>query len=101
MELSVGTSESGVGVAPVALSGCWIGGHRAFRNIVTMFAVPFLELPFPNSGLSPGVDVEEVTGEAEKLYAGSCFRVQGKLGLDVEPSMKPAALDNCLWPQSF
>lgn len=73
MELSVGTSEPSMSVAPAALSGCWVAGYRLLSNVVTMFSVPLLETPFPTSGLSLGVDVEEVTSEAEELLSGNCF----------------------------
>ena len=90
-----------MGVAPAALPCARVTGYGFLCNVVTMFAVPVFEASFPASGLSLGVDVEEVTGQCQELLAGYCFWVQGKLGLDVKPSMKPTALDNSIRPDSL
>lgn len=77
MELSVGTAESGVGVAPGSFSGVWVARCRSFCNVATMFAVPALEATFPASGLSFGVYLsQENSGQFKQLFAGSRFRVQ-------------------------
>src|SRR5665213_2524891 len=88
-------------VTPAALSGSWVAGYCFLGNVVTMFPVPLLELTFPASGLSLGVDMEEFTSEPEKLLAGNRFRMQSQLRFDVEPGMKPTALDNGIWPDSL
>ena len=88
-------------VTPAALPCARITGYGLFGNVATIFAVPVLELTFPFPGLSPGMDVEEVTGEAEELLSGICFWVQRQLSFDVEPSIEPTTLDNGIWPDGL
>ena len=101
MQLSVGTSESGVGIAPATLPCAQVTGDGFLGNVVTMFAVPVFEPPFPASGLPLGIDMEKLTGQCQELLASGCFRVQSQLRLDVQPGMEPAALDNGIWPDGL
>lgn len=90
-----------MGVAPAALSCSRVTGYGLFGNVVTVLTIPAFELPFPAPGLSLGMDVEEITSETEELLAGICFGTQGELGLDVEPGVETAALDNSTWPDGL
>lgn len=90
-----------MGVAPAALPRSRVTGHGALGNVAAVLAVPPLETPFPASGLSPGVDAQQCSGQAEQLLASNGFRVQCQLGLYIEPGMEAAALDNGIWPDGL
>lgn len=90
-----------MGVAPAALPCARVAGDRLLGNVGTVCSVPCFELTFPTSGLSLGVDMQQCPGQAEQLLASNRFWVQGELGFDIEPSMKPTALDDRCWPNSL
>ena len=90
-----------MGVAPASLSGSRVTRDRTFGNIATMFAVPFLELTFPASGLPPGVDMQQLPAQCQELLASHCFWMQCQFRLDVKPGMEPTALDNSMWPDGL